>query len=77
MEISYSSSGHHPTPLANDRGCNPKVDFLRLRELYRDGELDLDGMITTTYSIEEAPLAFADMESGINARGVIVLSELL
>lgn len=53
-------------------GCNPKVDFPRLLELYRNGKLDLDGMITTTYSIDEAPQAFADMEAGVNARGVIV-----
>ena len=33
---------------------------------------DLDRMVTNTYSIDEAPQAFADMEKGINARGVIV-----
>jgi S-(hydroxymethyl)glutathione dehydrogenase/alcohol dehydrogenase len=53
-------------------GCNPKVDFPRLIAFYREGKLDLDGMITTTYSIDEAPQAFADMEAGLNARGVIV-----
>jgi S-(hydroxymethyl)glutathione dehydrogenase/alcohol dehydrogenase len=29
-------------------------------------------MITRRYAVEEAPQAFADLESGKNARGVIV-----
>ena len=33
---------------------------------------DLDAMITRTYRIDEAPQAFADLEAGSNARGVIV-----
>ncbi|MCX2979622.1 Zn-dependent alcohol dehydrogenase [Halieaceae bacterium IMCC14734] len=53
-------------------GCNPKRDFPRLLDFYRTGKLDLDGMITKTYSIDEAPQAFADLRSGLNARGVIV-----
>ena len=53
-------------------GCNPSVDFPKLLGYYQSGELDLDGMVTTTYSIDDAPQAFADMESGKNARGVIV-----
>jgi S-(hydroxymethyl)glutathione dehydrogenase/alcohol dehydrogenase len=53
-------------------GCNPKVDFPRLLDFYSAGKLDLDGMITTTYTIDEAPQAFADMQAGRNARGVIL-----
>jgi Zn-dependent alcohol dehydrogenase len=29
-------------------------------------------MVTNTYSIDDAPQAFSDMENGVNARGVIV-----
>ena len=36
------------------------------------GRLKLDELITKRYSIDEAPQAFADMQSGKNARGVIV-----
>ncbi|MGD8477770.1 MAG: Zn-dependent alcohol dehydrogenase [Burkholderiales bacterium] len=59
------------------KGCmygsaNFKVDFPMYLELYRQGRLDLDRLITRTYSIDEAPEAFADLESGKNARGVIV-----
>jgi S-(hydroxymethyl)glutathione dehydrogenase/alcohol dehydrogenase len=53
-------------------GCNPARDFPRLLDYYREGKLDLDGMITNTYSIDQAPQAFADLEAGINARGVIL-----
>lgn len=49
-----------------------KVDFPTYLELYKQGKLDLDRMVTNTYSIDEAPQAFADLESGKNARGVIV-----
>ena len=53
-------------------GCNPARDFPRLLDYYREGKLDLDGMITNTYSIDQAPQAFADLEAGVNARGVIL-----
>jgi S-(hydroxymethyl)glutathione dehydrogenase/alcohol dehydrogenase len=43
-----------------------------LFDLYQAGKLNLDDMVTTTYTIDEAPQAFQDMESGKNARGVIV-----
>ncbi len=59
------------------KGCmygsaNFKVDFPMYLELYRAGKLDLDGLVTQTYTLDEAPQAFADMERGKNARGVIV-----
>jgi S-(hydroxymethyl)glutathione dehydrogenase/alcohol dehydrogenase len=51
---------------------NPRVDFPMLLELDRRGKLDLDALVTKTYSIDQAPQAFADLEAGRNARGVIV-----
>ena len=47
-------------------------DHTTYLELYRSGRLNLDDMVTSTYSIDEAPQAIADMQKGINARGVIV-----
>jgi len=47
-------------------------DFPMLLELYRAGKLNLDDMVTATYTIDEAPKAFEDMEAGKNARGVIL-----
>ena len=52
--------------------CVPRVDFPRLLRLYMAGKLKLDELITRRYKIDEAPQAFADLESGKNARGVIM-----
>jgi len=52
--------------------CVPRVDFPRMLHLYMAGRLKLDELITRRYRIDEAPQAFADLESGKNARGVIV-----
>jgi S-(hydroxymethyl)glutathione dehydrogenase/alcohol dehydrogenase len=52
--------------------CVPRVDFPKLLQLYLAGKLKLDELITRRYAIGEAPQAFADLESGRNARGVIV-----
>ncbi len=53
-------------------GAEFRVDFPKYLKLYQNGKLDLDRMVTHTYSIDEAPQAFADLEAGRNARGVIV-----
>jgi S-(hydroxymethyl)glutathione dehydrogenase/alcohol dehydrogenase len=50
----------------------PRVDYPRMLGLYMAGRLKLDELITRRYSIDEAPQAFEDMQSGKNARGVIV-----
>jgi S-(hydroxymethyl)glutathione dehydrogenase/alcohol dehydrogenase len=52
--------------------CVPRIDFPRMLSLYMGGKLKLDELITRRYSINEAAQAFADLESGRNARGVIV-----
>jgi S-(hydroxymethyl)glutathione dehydrogenase/alcohol dehydrogenase len=52
--------------------CVPRVDFPRMLSLYMAGKLKLEELITRRYSIDEAPQAFADLEAGRNARGVIV-----
>ena len=52
--------------------CVPRIDFPRMLQLNMAGKLKLDELITRRYKIEEAPQAFADLESGKNARGVIV-----
>ncbi len=52
--------------------CVPRIDFPRMLQLYMAGKLKLDELITKRYTIDEAPQAFADMEAGRNARGVII-----
>ncbi|HND14745.1 MAG TPA: alcohol dehydrogenase, partial [Pseudomonadales bacterium] len=53
--------------------ANFRVDMPNLLDLYLARRLDLDAMITRTYTIDEAPQAFDDLVGGLNARGVIVL----
>jgi NDMA-dependent alcohol dehydrogenase len=52
--------------------ARPREDAPRILGLYKSGRVKLDELITRTYSIDEAPEAFADLEAGRNARGVIV-----
>jgi S-(hydroxymethyl)glutathione dehydrogenase/alcohol dehydrogenase len=52
--------------------ANVHHDFPMLLDLYKSGRLNLDDMVTRTYSIDEGPQAFEDMQKGLNARGVIV-----
>lgn len=51
--------------------CQPRVDMPKILELYTDGKLKLDELITRYYKLEQINEAFADMEAGENARGVI------
>jgi len=52
--------------------CVPRIDFPRMLALYLGGKLKLEELITRRYRIAEAPQAFADLDAGRNARGVIV-----
>ena len=52
--------------------ARPQQDFPRLIGLYRGGRLKLDELITRTYSIRDAPQAFADLAAGREGRGVII-----
>ncbi len=47
-------------------------DFPLLAELYLRGQLDLDRLVSKTYSLEQINQAYADMLGGEIARGVIV-----
>ncbi|WP_026146042.1 NDMA-dependent alcohol dehydrogenase [Nocardioides sp. Iso805N] len=58
------------------KGClygnlNPREAMPRLLQLYADGELMLDELVTTTYRLEDIGQAFADLRAGTNIRGVI------
>jgi NDMA-dependent alcohol dehydrogenase len=52
---------------------NSRADVPRLLNLYKDGLLDLDGMVTTTYPLEDVNAGYADMHDGKNIRGVLVM----
>jgi NDMA-dependent alcohol dehydrogenase len=51
--------------------ANPRFDIPQLARLYRGGQLDLDSMVTRTYSLDELNEGYQDMRDGKNIRGVI------
>ena len=50
---------------------NPRKDFLWMLDLYAQGKLKLDEMITKFRPLEELNEAFADMNAGVTARTVL------
>jgi S-(hydroxymethyl)glutathione dehydrogenase/alcohol dehydrogenase len=52
--------------------CRPQIDFPKLMQLYKKGDLKLDQMITREYRLDDLELAFEDLLKGRNAKGVIV-----
>ena len=54
--------------------ANPRADIPKLLELWRDGQLDLDGLVTNTYDLEGVNDGYEDMRAGRNLRGVMVYS---
>ncbi|MEZ5321810.1 MAG: NDMA-dependent alcohol dehydrogenase [Microthrixaceae bacterium] len=58
------------------KGClfgsgNPRVDIPALLNLYRDGKLKLDELVTRTYTLDQVNEGYQDMRDGKNIRGVI------
>jgi Zn-dependent alcohol dehydrogenase len=53
-------------------GCNPTYDILRQAQMYRDGRLKLDELITTTYTLDQVAQGYEDMHAGKNIRGVVL-----
>jgi S-(hydroxymethyl)glutathione dehydrogenase/alcohol dehydrogenase len=51
---------------------NPRYDVPRVLDLYRDGLIKLDEMITQTYALADVNKGYKDMRDGLNIRGVIV-----
>lgn len=54
--------------------ANPARDFPLYAEFYRNGQLDLERLVSRTYPLEKINEAYADMLSGEMARGVIVFA---
>jgi len=51
---------------------NPRADIPKLLGLYREGQLDLDGLVTRTYPLEGINDGYEAMRNGENIRGVLV-----
>jgi len=52
--------------------ANIRADIPKLLKLYRDGQLDLDSMVTTTYKLGDINQGYQDMRDGKNIRGVLL-----
>jgi NDMA-dependent alcohol dehydrogenase len=53
-------------------GCNPRAEIPALLSLYQAGRLNLDGLVTTRYQLEDINQGYQDMRDGKNIRGLIV-----
>ncbi len=51
---------------------SPSSDILRQAQMYRDGKLKLDELVTRTYTLDEVAQGYEDMHAGNNLRGVVV-----
>ncbi|MEI7860373.1 MAG: NDMA-dependent alcohol dehydrogenase [Acidimicrobiales bacterium] len=54
-------------------GGSPRNDIPILLDLYRNGQLKLDELVTRTYPLEEINQGYEDMRAGRNIRGVLVM----
>lgn len=52
--------------------CNPLYDIPRLLDLYRDGRLKLDELVTRRYRLDEINEGYEDLDAGKIIRGVVV-----
>ncbi len=52
----------------------PLVDLPKLISLYRSGRLPVDKLITHRYALDQIGQAFADLEAGKVARGVLIIA---
>ena len=51
---------------------NPRADIPKLLALYREGQLDLDGLVTTEYDLDHVNDGYEAMREGTNIRGVMI-----
>jgi len=54
--------------------CRPKIDMPFVIDLFMEGRLPLDRLVSKTYELDQINEAFADMNAGTVARGVIALA---
>ena len=52
--------------------ANPQYDIVKLLRLYDAGQLKLDELVTTRYTLNQVNEGYQDLRDGKNIRGVIV-----
>jgi NDMA-dependent alcohol dehydrogenase len=53
---------------------NPQYDIVKLLRLYDAGQLKLDELITTRYTLDQVNEGYQDLRDGKNIRGVVIYS---
>jgi NDMA-dependent alcohol dehydrogenase len=56
-------------------GCSPRAEIPALLALYQAGRLNLDGLITTKYRLEDINQGYQDLKDGKNIRGMVVYTD--
>jgi NDMA-dependent alcohol dehydrogenase len=56
-------------------GLSPRVAIPELLSLYQEGQLKLDDLVTTKYSLEDINTGYQDMRDGKNIRGMVVYTD--
>jgi NDMA-dependent alcohol dehydrogenase len=55
--------------------ANPTSDIPRALQMYRDGSIKLDELISRRYTLDEVAQGYEDMHAGVNIRGIVTFSE--
>jgi S-(hydroxymethyl)glutathione dehydrogenase/alcohol dehydrogenase len=56
-------------------GLSPRVAIPELLRLYQEGQLNLDDLVTTKYSLEQVNEGYQDLRDGKNIRGMIIYTD--
>jgi len=51
---------------------SPSRDITWMLDMYQNGQLKLDELVTRTYSLDDINQGYVDMHAGLNIRGVVV-----
>lgn len=53
----------------------PSIDFHHMVEMYQSGKLDIDGLITRHYKLDQINEAYEELDRGVVGRGVITFDD--
>lgn len=56
-------------------GSNPRFEIPRLLGMYEEGKLNLEGLVTRRYKLEEINQGYQDLRDGKNLRGMLEFSD--
>lgn len=51
--------------------ARPAIDFHKMVDLYKRGQIDVDGLITRHYTLDQINEAYVELDKGVIGRGVI------